>query len=136
MMKLIMLMLIISILLFIVLPIVIFLHCNNFCISMASIIGLYLIGIVILITCANLYTHSDIKELTVYQNRDIEIVGKNGFGDVRNEKYIFSEYDVKESNTNVFVPNVKHCEIKLAPKYYEQYRKNIEKEKTIHIKID
>lgn len=93
--------------------------------------------IILILFGGAMYLNADttIKELTVYQNENIEVKTKNGFGDIKTERYSFSEYKVKKSNKNSCFMYDK-AKIELTPKYYEQYRKSIEKEKTIHIKID
>lgn len=82
-----------------------------------------------------LNANTTIEELTVYQNGNIEVIGKNGFGDVKTERYSFSEYEVKKSNKNsCFMYD--GTEVKLRPKYYEQYKNIIKTEKSINIKIN
>ena len=82
-----------------------------------------------------LNANTTIKELTVYQNGNIEVIGKNGFGDVKTRKCSFSEYKVKKSNKNsCFMYD--GAEVKLTPKYYEQYKNIIKTEKSINIKIN
>lgn len=76
-----------------------------------------------------------IDKLTVCQNGNIEITGKNSFGDIKTERCSFSEYKVKKSNKNVcFMYD--GAEVELTPKYYEQYKNTINTEKSINIKID
>lgn len=81
-----------------------------------------------------LNANTTIEELTVYQNGNIEVIGKNGFGDVKTERYSFSEYKVKKGNKNsCFMYD--GVEVKLTPKYYEQYKGIIKTEKSTNIKI-
>lgn len=82
-----------------------------------------------------LNVNTTIEELTVYQNGNIEVIGKNGFGDVKTERYSFSEYKVKKGNNNsCFMYD--GAEVKLTPKYYEQYKGIIKTEKSMNIKIN
>ena len=76
-----------------------------------------------------------INKLTVYQNGNIEITGKNSFGDSKTEKYSFSEYKVKQSDANTCYMDEESCEIKLTTEYYEQYKETVNTEKSVSIDI-
>lgn len=110
-------------------------HRNNNLWSIPILLITLIIAFTITASGAYLYFHSDVKELTVYKNGNIEITGKNGFGELRYEKYEFSKYKVKKSDTNVCDMDSSTCTIQLTPKYYEQYEKTINAEKSVNISI-
>ena len=98
-----------------------------FCITTVTII--ILLGINIL------GQHTDIKELTVYQNGNIEVVGTNMFGSSKTERYSFSEYSITESDKNTCCM-MREGTIKLTKTYYEQYKDTLKTEKSVNIKIE
>lgn len=75
-----------------------------------------------------------IKELTVYQNGNIEIVDKNClFGDTSTKRLSFTEYTVCEGDENKYVNS--NNTIKLTPKYYKQYKDALKTEESMSIRI-
>lgn len=99
----------------------------KFCLGGTIIIYICVIG--------TLYLNSSwtINELTVYQVGNIEIKGKNYFGDNKSQKFSFSEYDIVSSNKNKY--SGFSNKIKLTSKYYKQYQSTLKAEETIKIKI-
>ena len=73
----------------------------------------------------------NVEEVYVYDNGNIEMCGKNVFGENGNEKYEFSKYTIKKGSSNKYNWGI----ITLEPEYYDQYRQTMQKQEQITIKI-
>ena len=101
-------------------------------------VGILIGGIIItfLLFIGSLYldTALTLKEFTVYQNGNIELEGKNYFGDNNTRRFSFSECNVVKGNSNTYSEFEK--KIKLTPEYYEQYKDTLKTEKSITMKFE
>ena len=75
-----------------------------------------------------------LKEFTVYQNGNIELKGKNYFGDDVTHKFSFTGYKVVKGSSNTY--SNFESKIKLTDEYYEQYKDFLKTEESITIKIE
>ena len=100
-------------------------------------VGILIGGIIItfLLFIGSLYldTALTLKEFTVYQNGNIELEGKNYFGDNNIHRFSFSECNVVKGSSNTYSGFGK--KIKLIPEYYEQYKATLKDEKSVTIEI-
>lgn len=69
----------------------------------------------------------NVEEVYVYDNGNIEMCGKNVFGENGNEKYEFSKYTIKKGSSNKYNWGI----ITLEPEYYDQYRQAMQKQEQI-----
>ena len=93
-----------------------------------------IISIILYIGALYLYTTLTLKEFTVYQNGNIELEGKNYFGDNNIHRFSFSECNVVKGSSNTY--SGFESKIKLNSEYYEQYKDTLKNEKSITIKIE
>ncbi|MCT7397806.1 hypothetical protein N5B56_01725 [Eubacterium sp. LFL-14] len=96
-------------------------------------IGAYNIILSLIISGLLLTPNITIKEMTLYQNGNIEIKGTNYFGSNDTRKFSFSDYKVVESDDNICIGF--KDKIELTVEYYEQYEDALKNEKSITIKI-
>ena len=92
-----------------------------------------IIAIALFIGSLYLDTALTLKEFTVYQNGNIELEGKNYFGDNNIHRFAFSECNVVKGSSNTYSGFGK--KIKLTPEYYEQYKATLKDEKSVTIEI-
>lgn len=97
------------------------------------IVAIILCGTILLTTF--LYSNLKIKELTVYENGNIELTATNIFGDNKTENLSFSEYSV-EKDTENSCDFGKTSKIKLTQYYYEKYKIALKNKKTVTMKIN
>lgn len=93
-----------------------------------------IISIILYIGASYLYTTFTLKEMSVYQNGNIELEGRNYFGDNVTCRLLFPQYIVVKDSTNTY-SGFEH-KIKLTPEYYKQYKDFLKTEKSITIKIE
>ena len=92
-----------------------------------------IISIILYIGASYLYTTFTLKEFTVYQNGNIELEGKNYFGDNDIHRFSFSECNVVKGSSNTY--SCFESKIKLNSEYYEQYKATLKDEKSVTIEI-
>ena len=93
-----------------------------------------IIAIALFIGSLYLDTTLTLKEFTVYQNGNIELEGKNYFGDNNIHRFSFSECNVVKGSSNTYSGFGK--KIKLTPEYYEQYKDTLKTEKSTTMKFE
>ena len=93
-----------------------------------------IIAIALFIGSLYLDTTLTLKEFTVYQNGNIELEGKNYFGDNNIHRFSFSECNVVKGSSNTYSGLGK--KIKLTPEYYEQYKDTLKAEKSTTMKFE